>query len=133
MNERNELEISEVINKYKHLYRNLRPVYSEAIGEKIHFNSRGFKHLVFKGGHRRDNKTIYSRMVLVPLIIPVIKNCEEETEIRIKREIIDGKKIKVTYYALEARVGNSSARVRVITKKIGDNGKHYFQSIMKFN
>ncbi|PID33303.1 hypothetical protein CR969_01475 [Candidatus Saccharibacteria bacterium] len=27
---------------------------------------------------------------------------------------------------------NSKARVRVVTRKVGQNGKHYFQSIMKY-
>lgn len=89
--------------------------------------------MIFKGKHRRDNKTIYSRLVLIPLIRPVIENCDEETEIRVRREVIDGKKVKVTYYALEARVGKSEVRVRVVTRKVGEKGKNYFQSVMKFN
>ena len=92
----------------------------------------GFKHLIFKGKHRRDSKAIFNRLVLIPLIVPVIRNCDEEVEIRIRRETIDGKKIRVTYYALEARVGKDSVRVRVITRKVGTQGKHFFQSIMKY-
>ena len=92
----------------------------------------GFKHLIFKGKHRRETKTVVNRLVLVPLIFPVINNCEEEIEIRIRREIIDGKKIKVTYFALESYVGKDNTRVRVITRRVGKDGKHYFQSIMKY-
>ena len=92
----------------------------------------GFKHLIFKGKHRRETKAIFNRLVLVPLIAPVIHNCEEEVEIRLRREMIDGKKVKVTYYALEAHVGKDSVRVRVVTRKVGQKGKHYFQSIMKY-
>ncbi len=73
-----------------------------------------------------------NRLVLIPLILPVISNCDEEVEIRIRKEIIDGKKVSVTYYALEAHVGKDSVRVRVITRKVGKKGKHYFQSIMKY-
>ena len=129
----NELGIQEIISKYKTIYKRIKPVSSPAIGDEVHFNMPGFKHLIFKGKHRRDNKTIYNRLVLVPLIKPVIENCDEETEVRVRRELIDGKKTKVTYYALEARVGKSEVRVRVVTRKIGENGKHYFQSVMKFN
>lgn len=128
-----KLKISDVIYKYKSIYKKISPVKSEAIGDKVYFNMYGFKHLIFKNKRRRDNETIYSRLVLIPLIVPVIKNCKEEIEIRIKRETIEGKQIKVTYYALESRVGNSDARVRVVTRKVGENGKHYFQSIMKYN
>jgi hypothetical protein len=133
MTEVNELKISEVIAKYRALYAKISPVKSPAIGDKVYFNIRGFKHLIFKGKHRRDNATIYNRLVLIPLIVPVIKNCEEEVEIRIRREIISGQKVRVTYYALEARVGNNAARVRVVTRKLGERGQHYFQSIMKYN
>jgi hypothetical protein len=46
--------------------------------------------------------------------------------------VIDGKKVQVTYHALEARVGKDGVRVRVVTRKVGDKGRHYFQSIMKY-
>jgi len=80
----------------------------------------------------KKEKAILNRLVLVPLIAPVIHNCSEEVEIRIRKEIIDGKKVRVTYYALEAHVGKESVRVRVVTRKVGEKGKHYFQSIMKY-
>jgi len=133
MSDINELKINDVINRYKTHYKAIKPTKSCAIGDKVYFNMPGFKHLIFKGGHRRPNSVVYDRLVLIPLIVPVIRNCEEEVEIRIKREIINGKSIKATYYALEARVGKSEARVRVVTRKVGEKGKHYFQSIMKYN
>lgn len=122
----------DLIMKYRAEYKKLKPVYSEAIGEKVHFNMPGFKHLIFKGKHRRQTTVIFNRLVLIPLIVPVIRNCPEEVEIRIRNEAVDGKKTKVTYYALEARVGKDSVRVRVVTRKVGERGKHYFQSIMKY-
>lgn len=126
------LPMKEVIEKYKAVYKKLSPTHSRAIGEKVYFNMFGFKHLIFKGKHRRENTAIMNRLVLIPLIVPVIHNCEEEVEIRVRREVIDGKKVRVTYYALEALVGKSSARVRVVTRKVGSKGRHYFQSIMKY-
>ena len=132
-NQQNKLEISQIIKKYESMYKRFTSIKSPAIGEDVNFNMYGFKHLIFKGKHRRKNSVIYSRMILIPLIKPVIENCEEEVEIRIRRENIKGKRVRVTYYALEARVGESSARVRVVTKKVGEKGKHYFQSVMKYN
>lgn len=126
------LPTKHLIAKYRSEYIKLQPIYSEAIGEKVHFSMSGFKHLIFKGKHRRETKTIFNRLVLVPLIAPVINNCVEEVEIRMRREMIDGRKVKVTYYALEAHVGKDSVRVRVVTRKIGKKGKHYFMSIMKY-
>lgn len=126
------LGTSELIKKYRAEYVKLRPMHSRAIGKKVYFNMPGFKHLIFKGKHRRQSSAIFNRLVLIPLIAPVIHNCAEEVEIRIRNEVIDGKKIKVTYYALEAHVGKDSVRVRVVTRKVGEEGKHYFQSIMKY-
>lgn len=126
------LSTKDMVAKYRAEYVNLKPIYSKAIGDEVHFNMFGFKHLIFKDKHRRGTKVIFNRLTLVPLIAPVINNCDEEVEIRIRREVINGKKVKVTYYALEAHVGKNSVRVRVITRKVGEKGKHYFQSIMKY-
>ena len=125
------LPTKDLVIKYREEYSKLKPVFSKAIGENVHFNMPGFKHLIFKGMHRRETKAIFNRLVLIPLIVPVIRNCDEEVEMRVRREIIDGNKVKVTYYALEAHVGKDSIRVRVVTRKVGEKGKHYFQSIMK--
>lgn len=126
------LPTKDLIAKYRMEYKKLKPIHSRAIGEKVYFNMPGFKHLIFKGKHRRETAAIFNRLVLIPLIAPVIHNCNEEVEIRIRNEIVDGKKAKVTYYALEAHVGKDSVRVRVVTRKVGEKGKHYFQSIMKY-
>ena len=127
-----KLPISEIIKKYRTEYARLRPVFSRAIGDKVYFNMFGFKHLIFKGSHRRKNKNILNRLILIPLIVPVIKNCEREVEIRQRYEIVKGKEVRATYYTLEAKVGQDAARVRVVTRKIGEKGHHYFQSIMKY-
>src|SRR5215831_14114115 len=99
------ISTEELIRKYRTVYKKLRPIQSSAIGEKVHFNMPGFKHLIFKGKHRRESAAILNRLVLIPLIAPVIHNCDEEVEIRIRNEVIDGKKVRVIYYALEAHVG----------------------------
>jgi hypothetical protein len=126
------IKTSELVQKYKEIYQALKPIHSVPIGEDVHFNMFGFKHLIFKGQHRRETAAIYNRLVLVPLIAPVIRTCDEIVETRIRREFIDGKKVQVTYHALEAKVGKDSVRVRVVTRKVGEAGRHYFQSIMKY-
>ena len=126
------ISTGELIAKYRAIYQTLKPIRSKAIGGTVYFNMPGFKHLIFKGKHRRETAAIYNRLVLVPLIAPVIHNCDEISETRIRKEMIDGKKVQVTYYALEAHVGKDSVRVRVVTRKVGDKGQNYFQSIMKY-
>jgi hypothetical protein len=122
----------ELITKYKSIFKNLKPILSPATNEIIYFNMTGFKHLVFKGKHRREKVAIYNRLVLIPLIIPVLRNSEEIIETRVRNEYMNDKKVKVTYLALEAYVGKDSVRVRVIVRKIGEKGHFYFYSVMKY-
>ena len=118
------ISTGELIAKYRTIYQSLKPIKSKAIGETIYFNMPGFKHLIFKGKHRRETAAIFNRLVLVPLIAPVIHNCDEILETRIRKEMVDGKKVQVTYHALEAHVGKDGVRVRVVTRKVGDKGHH---------
>lgn len=126
------ISTSEFIERYKEEFKKLSSVRCVAIGEKVCFNMYGFKHLIFKGRHRRPTKVIFNRLVLIPLIVPTIKNSDEILETRIRKEIIDGKKVSVTYHALETKVGKDSVSVRVVVRKIGKNGKFYFFSVMKY-
>ena len=132
-NAMNPLPIRQEIEKYRAKYQKMRPVTSPAIGERVYFNSRGFKHLIFKGGHRRSNTVIRSRLTLVPLIVPAIKHCQIVAKTRTREEAIRGKTVKGTYRALEAEVGSTPVKVRVIVRKEGEKGKYYFQSIMRRN
>ena len=129
----NKSNISETINKYKSVYQGFKPTYSPALNDKVYFNMASFKHLIFKNKHRRKNKVIYSRIVLIPLIRPVIRKCQDSTETRTRIETINNKSTQVIYRALEARVGKSGTRVKVVVKKSGKKGNYYFQSIMKYN
>lgn len=126
------IRTKDIVAKYKRTYKGIKPIKSAAIKDTVYFNMYGFKHLIFKGKHRRESKAIFHRLVLIPLIAPVIHNCDEVLEVRIRKEIIRGKKVQVTYNALEAHVGKDSVRVKVVTRKVGEKGKHYFQSIMKY-
>jgi|SRR3989344_5044238 len=126
------LKTGEIIKKYRVQFFALRPVRSQAVGETVYFNARGFKHLVFKGKHRRPSAAIVNRLVLIPLVAPTIRNCDEVVETRIRKEIIDGKKVQVTYQALEAHVGKDSIKVKVVVRKVGTRGKYFFYSIMKY-
>jgi hypothetical protein len=120
------------IKKYKAQFNRLKTVKCAVIGEKVHFNMVGFKHLIYKGQHRRPTKVIFNRLVLIPLIIPTLKNASEILETRIRKETIDGKKIEVTYHALEAKVGQKSVHIRVVVRKVGQKGQFHFFSVMKY-
>lgn len=125
------LSVKIFIAKYSEIYKNIQPLYSPAICETIYFNGAGFRHLIYKNKHRRKAKIILGRLVLVPLIIPVIENCEKIVETHFRCQVIDHQKVSVVYHALEAKVGRSRIKARLIARKLGKQGKNYFHSIMK--
>jgi hypothetical protein len=128
-----EIIINDFIAKYRELYKKQRPVISPALKQEIKFNAEGFNHLLFKGGKKRADKAVINRLPLVPLAVPVIKTCRKTLEIRSRRQTIKGKTVSVKYYSLEANVGKSSTRVRVVIRKVGRAGNYNFYSIMKYN
>lgn len=128
-----EIIINDFVDKYREIYKKNRAVLSPALKQEIHFNSEGFNHLLFKGGKKRTDRVVANRLPLIPLAIPVIKNCKKTLEIRSRQETIKGQAVNVKYYSLEANVGKSSTRVRVVIRKIGKNGNYNFFSIMKYN
>lgn len=88
--------------------------------------------MLFSGGKRRKDKDIINRLPLLHLAIPVIKSCTSVKETRESEEIINGKKVTVSYFALESYVGRSNTRVRVVIRKVGKKGNYNFYSIMRY-
>jgi len=131
-----DISINELVERYRAIYRSINPIFSPAIGANINFPSEGFMHLVFKRGHRRPNSVILNRLPQVPLIVPVIMNCLDVSETRTRTETKkDGRQVDVTYYALEARVGQPRRhppKVRVVIRKENGSPNYNFQSVMKY-
>lgn len=120
------------ISKYRLIYKSLNPVYSTALKSTVYFTSEGFNHLLFKHGHRRPNKEIQYRLPLIKLIIPVIKNCTSISKAIIEKERKTSKSTIVYFYELSHIVGRKEpARVKVIVRKRGTQGKFHFLSVMK--
>ena len=107
------LPINTFIENWRVFYSNLEPTLSPALNTQISFNSQGFNHLLFKKKVKRTDKVIFNRLPLLPLIVPVIKNCSEIKEVRTRKENIKGKEKEVSFFSLEANVGRGSPRVRV--------------------
>ncbi len=122
----------EYIARYKQQYRKINSINCVALNLKVEFTMPGFKHLIYKGSRRRATKIIKSRLKLISLAVPVLKNAEEVLEVRIKKENHNGKKCEVRYEALDAIVSKSEIRVRVVVRTIGNKGKPHFYSIMRY-
>jgi hypothetical protein len=124
--------MQEYIKRYKDLYSKFEPTRCDVLSVTISFTSIGFKHLIFKGSHRRANHVIKSRLRLLSLSIPVLRKATIVVETRTQKENHNGKEVKVRYDAVEGNVGKGNIRVRVVIRTIGDKGKPHFYSIMRY-
>ncbi len=124
--------MQDYISRYKHTYKQISSFNCKVINSEIYFTMPGFKHLIYKNNRRRPNIVIKSRLKLIPLAIPVLKNITKISETRTNNEFHHGKKCTVTYHAFESIVSKSKILVRVIVRIIGENGKPHFFSIMRY-
>ncbi len=122
----------EYIDRYRRIYDGINSVNSKCLDKRVVFTTPGFKHLVYKGGRRRPNKVIKSRLKLISLAVPVLKNSSEVIETRIRKENHYGQRLEIKYEAVEAVVSKSQIRVRVVVRTIGKKGTPHFFSIMKY-
>lgn len=132
-----------VLNPGKHLelkkltkerYSKLGEIYCYPLKNHVKFNSDGFYHMLFKSS--REKRTVaqqHARLVLVPLIKPVLYNAKRIHETRIDEVYVNGVKKTRTCYSFIEYVGeNQDVKVKVVVRKI-ENGGLYFHSVMKVN
>jgi hypothetical protein len=118
--------------KYQSLYS---PIHCKCLNQKINLNSHGFHHLLYNGsGRARSIRETRSRLVLIPLIIPVLRlateSSYEKRTVRKSRKHKD-RAIVVEMWGLEAEVGRiRKSRIKVIIRR-ENGGEFYFWSIMR--
>ena len=117
--------------RYDSLPRSLR---CKCLNRNISLNARGFHHLSYDGsGKARAKKEAYKKLVLVPLIPHVLSLATESTyekKFSRKNRKKDSPSIKVEKWGMEAVVGRSSIRVRVVVRREND-GQFIFWSVMQ--
>lgn len=120
--------------KYKEMYFKLDSVYCSVLKAHVKFNSDGFYHMLFKTS--REKRTVagqYNRLILIPLLKPVLHNAKRIHETRIDEVKIRSVKKTRTCYALIEYVGDElDAKVKVVVRQIGTGG-YFFHSAMKMN
>ncbi|NCD01160.1 hypothetical protein EOL94_03655 [bacterium] len=118
-------------------YSNINSVFSPALKEKITFPAEGFNHIVFKTARtERERSSQILRFKLLPLAKKLIEisTTYQEFEETIGNFLIKKhkKKIKksksVRYWGIIAIIDNR--KIKVIIRKIGDNGSLHFWSIV---
>lgn len=87
--------------------------------------------MIFKTSRDKRNVSEQcSRLILIPLIKPVLVNAKVIDETRMETsKTLKGDKIDA-FYALVANVGKRPARVKVVIRK-SSNGMYHFHSVMK--
>ncbi len=118
-------------------YNEIGRVFSPAFNEQVNFNSEGFNHIVFKS-HRteRERPSQILRFKLLSRAVRLIKLSTTYQEFEEKTKEFDienyGKKSRksksVKYWGIIAIVDNR--KIKVIIRKIGDNGAMHFWSIV---
>lgn len=118
-------------------YNAIGRIYSLALHQEIHFTAEGFNHIIFKSARtERERPSQILRFKLLPLAVKLIKESTtyqefEETikEFEIKSFKKRAKKSKaVKYFGIIAII--NGRKIKVIIRKIGDNGAMHFWSIV---
>lgn len=118
-------------------YNTVGKIYSPVFQQKINFTAEGFNHIIFKSARsERERSSQILRFKLLPLAVKLIKESTtyqefEETikEFEIKSFKKRVKKSKaVKYFGIIAII--NGRKIKVIIRKIGDNGAMHFWSIV---
>lgn len=119
------------------LYHSTRPTLCPALNEVLHFTAEGFNHIIFKGSRReRERPSQMMRFKLFPRAVRLIATSTtyQEYEETIKEFEVKHRKHKVRktktvkYWGLIAII--DGRKIKVILRKIGDNGQLHFWSIV---
>lgn len=121
----------------QNFYNGIGRIHSPAFNQEIHFSAEGFNHIVFKRAHsERERPSQILRFKLLPLAVKLIKisTTYQEVEETIKEFEVKRFKKKVRkscpvkYWGIIAII--DGRKIKVIIRKIGDNGNLHFWSIV---
>lgn len=135
-------KFNEVKRGAEDFYNKIGAVYCPYFGQDVHFNAKGFDHLIFKGFNRtrliQDQFSRLRHIRFAPEIIKLSKTlqghlCINKIE-RIRRNTKWEKVMrKVTYYEFISVMESNGSRIRfkVLVKQVEGTEKH-FLSIIPF-
>ncbi len=121
----------------QNFYNGIGKVFSPVFNQDIYFPSESFNHIIFKRAHsEREKSSQILRFKLLPLAVKLIKTSTtyQEFEETIKEFEVKSfkKKIRKTkpvkYWGIIAII--DGRKIKVIIRKIGDNGTMHFLSII---
>jgi hypothetical protein len=127
----------EIKKQREELYKNLGKIYCPYLNIDVHFNNKGFDHLLFKSWNKTRNiKEQYIRLKLLPLAVAVIRKSHtlqeyDERKMFVKQKVHSRwEKIlrTVEYYVFTAVIKDKDVRIKVIIKQV-ENSVPIFYSI----
>ncbi|MEI7690835.1 MAG: hypothetical protein WCI63_04410 [bacterium] len=121
----------------QNLYNVTRPIFCPALNEEVYFTAEGFNHIIFKGSRsERERPSQIMRFKLLNRALKLIglsttyqeyEETIEEFEVKsYKHKIKKTKSVK--YWGIIAIT--DGRKIKVILRKIGDNGQLHFWSIV---
>lgn len=113
----------ETFNKYKEYYKNIKEIDSPYLDSKIVFNSKGWGHIIRKGGVMRTGKEISRRLSQLENAVKVLSIATTVQE----KELIIQTEYNLSFLGFIAIVGDD--KIKVIIKK-DNSGDYYFYSVM---
>ena len=118
-------------------YAGIGKIFSPAFNQDIYFNAEGFNHIIFKGSRsEREKSSQVLRFKLLALAVKLIKlsTTYQEFEETLKEFEVKSFKQKtnkskaVQYWGIIAII--DGRKIKVIVRKIGENGTMHFWSIV---
>lgn len=118
-------------------YGSIGRIFSPALETEISFSSEGFNHIIFKKTRsERERSSQILRFKLLPLAIKLVKKSTTYQEYEETISTISTKKYKkktfitrpIKYWGIIAII--DGRKIKVILRKIGDNGNIHFWSVV---
>jgi hypothetical protein len=133
-----------MINNYQNakenaqrLYNNIHSIYSPVFKERVIFPADGFNHIVFKKPRMEREKSSqllrFKLLYLAKELISISTTYQEYEELfkefpvkKYKQKANENRLVK--YWGIIAIINNQ--KIKVIIRKIGDNGSRHFWSVI---
>jgi len=118
-------------------YKQIKTVWCPYLQSKVHFNSEGFEHLLFKSWNRtRSRVDQYVRLRLFPIAVKIIRKSHtlqeyDECRMFVRQKINsrwENRAKMVRYYVFIAIDKDRNVRLKVIIKEI-EGGSKFFYSL----
>lgn len=117
-------------------FQSVRPLFSPALEEMVHFTSNGFEHIIYKRARtERDKSSQMMRFKLLPRAVRLIEVATtfqeyEETLMqfevkRRKKRVLEAKRVQ--YWGLIAII--EGRKIKVIIRRVGKGQLHFWSIV----